>query len=410
MVAVARAAKPGQFVIVHFGSGRFLHTDWLGALAVRELMEGRSEAQVLDRVEEIEAGTRERAQTLIERLAMTGAMTAQPPLQSSRRWRLRRLAARLIGLALGVLAPIVRVIPDPILAWSFGILYSSPLVDHVWRSQRFAVLTNLRAGGYADRTQKWMFNVGRGSASFGPLTALFMYLGDAVLPGRLSQVVDRLFDQSTVHDLAARLRAAGPTVAVFLHGGLCAAVPNVLRARGHEVVRAVVGPTHGVNVSAGSGPIGSFFGDGPELTVDVSDPLAAAALVRHLKSGKNVYIGLDKLMFERKPAQVEMLGLRFPRNDGPAWLSVRSGCPVVLWTTHRSASGFVITASPAVYPDPSLPVDEQVAALSNRLYRYAEGAIRDHPEAWQAWSYLAAFMEVTPGNASQQALVASEGC
>jgi hypothetical protein len=87
-----------------------------------------------------------------------------------------------------------------------------------------------------------------------------------------------------------------------------------------------------------------------------------------------------------------MLGHAFPRNDGPAWLAVRSRRPVSLWTTHFSSRGVVLTTSEPIYPDDSLAPQDRVAKLSEQLYEQAEGRIRQHPEAWACWSYLSGVM------------------
>jgi hypothetical protein len=159
--------------------------------------------------------------------------------------------------------------------------------------------------------------------------------------------------------------------------------------------------THGINLREASGPLSNFFGDPPQMTVPDNVPLVAAkALLGHLKAGRSVYVALDNIMHVMDPmsgenhkpkplAEVEMLGHRFPRNDGPAWLAARTRHPLALWTTHCTRSGrVVITASPLVYPDPSLPIDRRVEAMSLQLYAYAEAAILEHPEAWRYWSHL----------------------
>jgi hypothetical protein len=159
--------------------------------------------------------------------------------------------------------------------------------------------------------------------------------------------------------------------------------------------------THGIYLSESSGPLSNFFGDAPQMAVADNDSLVATGtLLRNLKAGRSVYIALDNIIHVRdhktgelrKPKteiEVEMLGLRFPRNDGPAWLAVRSGRPLALWTTHCSPSGVVVlTGSQLIQQDLSLPIEERVAAMSQRLYACAEVAIRAHPEAWRYWSYL----------------------
>jgi hypothetical protein len=303
--------------------------------------------------------------------------------------QLRRLAALTIGLALSILGRVARVAPAAVLGLMFRVVPSSPVARHVWSCNRHRILNNLRASGYDDRPEPWLLDIGRRCAAEPPRNYAFMYLSTILSVERLGQVIERVFDRNSAGDLAGRLDAAGATIGVFLHGPLCVAVPNLLRTRGQEMVRVVVPRTHGINISELSRPLQDFFGDSPEQALDMTDHSTPGALLRHLEAGRSVYVALDELARGRRPAAViEMLGQRFPRNDGPAWLAVRSGRPVALCTTHCSRSGITITASPVVYPDLSLPVELRVAALSERLYAYAESAIRAHPEAWGCWNYL----------------------
>jgi hypothetical protein len=224
---------------------------------------------------------------------------------------------------------------------------------------------------------------------------LFLYLS-ALLPAKqLNRLVENLFDPDSVDEVVDCLRASGPIVGVFLHSPLCIAVPHALRNRGQQVVRIIIPCAHGINVSQRSGPLRDFFGESSEMAVELSPTSggltgSTGQLLRHLKAGRNVYVALD--VPDRKPAaEIEMLGRRFPRNDWPAWLAVRSGRPVVLWTTYASTSGITLTTSPLMHPDSSLPVGARVANLSERLYARAEAAIRDHPEAWTFTGHLTLF-------------------
>jgi lauroyl/myristoyl acyltransferase len=387
VLAVARPAGRGRYLVLHFGSG-LLRTDHLGALALRALIRGRSAADAMDLVERIETGAGGRARRLIDELDARGALSMVPPWQAARHWRTRRFAAWSIGLALSIAGPIVGLTPIPILARMFSFLTSTPMANHVWRSRRHEILRNLRTSGYAGESEQWLVDVGRASAACAPSNGLLIYLSAVMSSERLDRLVDRLIDRSAADDLARRMQAAGACVGVFLHTPLCVAVPNALRARGIDVVRTVTGHSHGVNVSASLGPLSAFFGDAPEMAVELADPLSASALVRNLKAGRSVHVALETVAGARKVAAVEMLGQLFSRNDGPAWLAVRSGRPLALWTTHGSPSGVVMTASQLLHPDPSLPVAARVAALSETLYIYAEATIRGHPGAWGGWSYL----------------------
>ena len=384
VAALARSPRRGEYAVFHFGSGSFFRTDRLGAMATRALIDGRPGSEAMDLVEGIDAGAGERARRLICLLGSTGGMNVVKP----RRRRSRRLAALSTGMVLSAIAPLVRVAPTRLLAWMFKMWPSSPIARHAWRSSRATVINNLEASGYADRNQAWLRDVGSRCVAEASRNYLFNFVGIANSGPRLDRLVERLFDRQSLDELAHRLRSAGPVIGVYLHGPLQVAVPNALRTRGLDTIRVVVPITHGINVEGSSGRLGDFFGDSSGAAVEESDPNASGALLRHLKAGRNLHLALDKLAGDAaKGAKVEMLGHCLPRNDGPAWLAVQSGRPAALWTTHNSRAGVVITPTPLLYPDPALPVKLRVADLSQRLYTYAESAIREHPEAWTCWTY-----------------------
>lgn len=386
VLVVARSARRKEYVVVHLASGSFFRTDWLGAVTMRALIKGCSGGRAMDLVERIEAGAGERARQLICQLDSQHAMTLERPTANGRR-RLHRIAALVIGLGLDIVGPLVRVAPTGVLAWTFKVWPASPIARYVWRSSRPTVINGLRASGYAGRTDEWLLHVGRSCTADATRNYLFNYVSVAIPAQRREGLVNRLFDRDSLEELAIRLQAAGPVIGVFLHTPLCVAVPNALRARGHDAVRVVVLRTHGINVMQSSGRLGDFFGESSEMAVEESGPNASGALLRHLEAGRSVHLALDKLPGEGKTAQVEVMGHRLARNDGPAWLAAHSGRPIALWTTHNSPSGVVVTASPLLYPDLKLPVKHRVAALSQRLYAYAEAVIREHPEAWTLWTH-----------------------
>jgi peroxiredoxin len=342
-LAVARSYRKGEYVVIALRSGRFMRTDVLGAVAVRSLMDGRSGAETMAMIEHLEAGAGERARWLICMLGGKGAMTFWPPARSRLQAGLRRLVSSSAGLAMNAAIRVAGVMPIVILV----------------RLYRMAPRRLVAASS----------------------NGLFLFLSLIVTPERLNRLACRLFDRSSVQELAERLKTSDTSIAVFLHGELCAALPNALHAVHREIVRAIEPWQHGVSVSATSDKQPRFFGETAEMCVDVANPLGTASLLRHLKTRHTVYLGLDTWS-KRSEGVVEVLGHAFPRNDGPAWLAVRSGCPVSLWTTYASHSGVVIKTYPAIHPDPRMLVPERVVDVSNRLYADADAAIRAHPEAW----------------------------
>jgi hypothetical protein len=383
VVAVGRSARRGEYIVAHFGSGTFYRTDRIGAAAIRVLIHGRSHLEAIARAEAMEPGAGERALFLIDRLGTKGAMQrTYPQLSRGRRW-LRRQIAVCAGIGMGVAAPFVRLVPLAILTRMLRSLPSTRTGHRTWQVTRRNVVPGFQSN---PATAPKRPNPQRNH--------LFMYASTLLPAGRLEQLANRVFDVTSVDATAGQIKASGPVVGAFLHSPLCVAVPIVLRTRGCEVIRVVAPSAHGINVSQASGPLGDFFGESTRTYVELSDSNGAmtavtGSLLRHLKAGRNVCIALDVPAPERQmAAEIEMLGHRFPRNDWPSWLAVRSGRPIALWTTHWSPSGIVLTSSEAIYPDPGLPTDRRVAELSQRLYALAEAAVLEHPEAWTFLGHL----------------------
>src|SRR4029077_13737384 len=225
MMVVARSARSREYAVVYVSSGSFFRTDRLGALAVRALIGGRSDVEAMQMVERIEAGAGERARRLIDVFDDWSAMTSAPP-SAIRMMRLRRLVAISTGWALGVAAPLVKVMPTTLLARLCGTM---PLVDrYIWKSTRLAVQHNLRESGYARGTVAELLAVSRLCTAAPPRNYAFMYLGIALPSDRLKRVVGRLFDRESVDILAARVEAARGVVWRFLHGRAERGRPNRL--------------------------------------------------------------------------------------------------------------------------------------------------------------------------------------
>ena len=387
-VAVARSAKAGEYVVAHFSSGTFFRIDALGAQAVRALVDGASDLEAMQLVEERETGAGQRLKPLIDHLFVRAAMTSEPPARSGARWAIRRRASPAIGTAMSMLAPFVRFAPTRWLAWVYRALPSTPIGRHVWRSCRFTIVDNLRASGFGDHPEPWLRKTSQQIAACTPGDWFFLYMTIALSPARLERFVSRVFDAAGVADLASRLRAEGPAVITYMHGPLSPALPNALRALGVHVVRTTKGDAHGVNVSDKAGPLSSFFAETPDMAVDLADENAAQAMLQHLGRDHSIYISLDKVASPRATAEIGLLGQRFSRNDEPAWLAVRSGRPVILVNTFYSGRKIGIDVYPTLYPQPGEQPEADVERISTRLYQYGESALRAHPESWACWTYM----------------------
>jgi hypothetical protein len=110
-------------------------------------------------------------------------------------------------------------------------LPAAPMTRHVWRSGRNTIEANLRASGYADMAPSWLRQTALGCAAFAPVNGFFMFLGTVLSGNRLELLANRVVETTSADALAAQVEQSGPVVGVFLHSGLCAVVPNVLRSR-----------------------------------------------------------------------------------------------------------------------------------------------------------------------------------
>jgi hypothetical protein len=386
---LAVTSIPGRttYLVLHLGSGT-MRTDRLGILVIRALTEGKPVDEAIAAVENMEPGAGERAGELIDQLALRGALTNRPPWMRKRQWRSRRLIGWVMGGFLGVACRAAYRMPIRTLAWTFNLFVAGPGTLHMWRSRKRDILGSLRASGYDELPASDVAALGRRSAACGPANGLLLFLSLVMPRDRFLALVDRLVDRESMAAEAERLAATGGAVGVFLHTPLIVSVPHALRVRGVAVVRTVTGNSHGLNVSAKSGPMVDFFGDPTEMVVEVHDGLDSATLVRHLKAGRVVQIALETVAPGRQGARVNLMGHVVARNDGPAWLAVRSGCPLTLWTTRRTSTGAALESSSLLYPDPAIPAGLRVAELSERLYRKAEDAIRRHPSEWGGWGFL----------------------
>lgn len=388
VIAVARSPLRGEYLVFHPNSGTSFRTDHLGARAVQALLEGRSNHDAIELVERIEPGAGKGARRLIAGMDVIGALTPLPSPLTSRRWFLRRLATKAIGLALGVAVQLAWTAPTSLMVWIYRTLPASPLGRRVWLANRRAIIENLKASGYATQSERWLNAVSWGCTVSLWTNRYWWYLTLAISPKRLGRVLDRLVDRDSFEDLAHRLRKNGPAVVVFLHEPLTVALPNALRSRGVDMIRTIRARAHGAMVSQRS-KFSHYFGDPPENVVNVDDPLVTGIMLRHLKAGRSVYIALDRVASGKTAADVEMVGHRIPRNDGPAWLAVRTGRPLVFVSSHLTPSRTVrIRTYPTLCPDASLVTELRVSDLSERLYAYADCAVREHPEGWSGWAYL----------------------
>jgi lauroyl/myristoyl acyltransferase len=126
-------------------------------------------------------------------------------------------------------------------------------------------------------------------------------------------------------------------------------------------------------------------------SVEITSPMAVKSLVRLLRAGRVVALAFDvpppSGAQGSPPRRIHFLDQEVPRYDTAAWLSTRTGKPILFGSIHREGNWLVIDFSAPLLPNQDLAPSEQVADLTTRLYGTAEQIIRRHPAAWLVWSY-----------------------
>jgi lauroyl/myristoyl acyltransferase len=211
-----------------------------------------------------------------------------------------------------------------------------------------------------------------------------------VLPEQaLSRLLERIVEARGLAALEATLRETDGAIVATMHNELYITLLGALGLRG---VRATTIVDEGSAVLALEDDRGieEYF-----PFVDIVDSKVAMAikqLLEKLTAGRSILLAFDappqhEATAENLPS-IEFLGQHVWRFDGAAWLAVRAGKPIVFLGTRRVGRRVVFEPSAPLYPDAALTRKEQVAELTARMYCAGEGFIRQHPEAWLAWSYL----------------------
>lgn len=380
----------GRYVLVHPGSSVILITDTPGARAVMRLIRGHSETAVRAWAESRLAGAGERVGQLVDRLDTIGAITTDCPRRGVR-WRVRSSLSLLMGHALTLASVTVPRLPLPLLRLMFDALPFTPLVARTVGQIQPYVDANLCASGYADTRDEWRCAIARSCAAASARTFFLMYLALVLAPGKLRRLLHMLFDMESFAAMDHTLRTSGGGIVAGLHTSLYVGIIPLLGAAGWESAVLADITALGANVANELPPGLDIYGQYAAI-LDSHARMVGKDLLECLRAGK-----LAVLAFDAPPqgttdgAAVRSISLlRQPVNrfDGPAWLAVRSGKPIVFVATYRRGRKTVIAVQPPLYPDLDLPRRAQVEDLTARLYGVAELFLRQHPEAWMAWCYL----------------------
>ena len=68
--------------------------------------------------------------------------------------------------------------------------------------------------------------------------------------------------------------------------------------------------------------------------------------------------------------------------DGYARIAVRAKLPLVMGYGMRTKDGILARLHPPFYPDPSLPTQQAIIDLVQRVMNEFEGLVRAYPEQW----------------------------
>ncbi|MBM3192418.1 MAG: lysophospholipid acyltransferase family protein, partial [Chlamydiae bacterium] len=102
---------------------------------------------------------------------------------------------------------------------------------------------------------------------------------------------------------------------------------------------------------------------------------------RALKQGKFLGIVGDQGMPESGFLST-FLGRRAWTSPAPAILAYRAKCPLMVATTVRKKGKYYIHYSDPLYPDLTLPLEEETAFLMQKALRLFEESVKKNPEQW----------------------------
>ena len=379
----------GGVVLVHPGSSVILLTDALGSRAVARLICGYSEQDVRVWVEAQQQGAGLRVASLVDRLDTIGAITTEAP-RGDLRWRIRSALSLLLGRALTLASLVIPLLPFAVLRALLVLLPFTPLVARTVGQIQPYVDANLRASGYSCTRQRWRYGIARSCAAASARTFFMMYLALVLAPERLYRLTAMLFDAESFRELERTLRDTGGGVVTSLHTGLYTGVIPLLGASGWASAVLADTTSLGANVGDDTPPALEVYGRYATI-LNSHSSMAGKALLARLCAGQLALLAFDA------PAQdvvaaatlpcIGFMGRPMYRFDGPAWLAARSGKPLVFEATYQRGGKTVISVWPPLYANPDLPRRAQIEDLTARLYATAEAFLRQHPEAWMAWSY-----------------------
>ena len=381
----------GGYVLLHPGSSVTLLTDVLGARAAIRLIRGQSASDVCAWAEARLPGAGARVARLVDRLDTIGAITSGVP-RHDLRWHLRRSLSLLAGPLLTMASLLVPYLPVVLLRALLTALPYTPLVARTVGQIEPYVSANLQASGYAHTSASWRQSIARSCAAASARTFFAMYLALVLPPRKLLRLTAACFDLESFATLERVLRESDGAVLACLHTSAYIGFLPLLHAAGWETV--TIADVASLSATVGSDPLAglSIYHRYTTAIVDSRAPMSGRALLKHVLTGKLATIAFDVPPSESGDAArmptISFLGRRLYRFDGPAWLALHSGKPIVFTATYQRGHRTAIYTRPPLLPAPNLPRQSRVADLSARLYEAGETFLRAHPDAWMAWCYL----------------------
>lgn len=103
--------------------------------------------------------------------------------------------------------------------------------------------------------------------------------------------------------------------------------------------------------------------------------------MRALKEGKFFGIVGDQA-FPTSPYSYPLFGTRAWTASTPALLAYKTNCPIVVGTTKRIGHHYHVSSSRPIWPDPSVPMKEDVYRMMDQAMSLLEKSFQEIPEQW----------------------------
>ncbi|MDB5075057.1 MAG: Bacterial lipid biosynthesis acyltransferase [Chloroflexi bacterium] len=384
-LVVIRPRRKGWYLVLHPRSAAVIFTDALGAHAVRLFLLGHGVSDIAVKVERRAAGAGARWQRMAAALYEMGTTGPQVPNRSMR-WWVRRAGTLAFSSGMSILSDSLRHLPVWLLRGMFEAAPATPLGKRAHAHLQPFIVANLCASEFAARSPDWQLYVA-GAVTAATIRCRFVEYLMLVLPqSKLGHFFQSISNERSMHRVVQELQTDDGCILVGLHTEqFYTAIFNVCRAAPVAILADIALHEHSIAARRDlpSLPFARYVGKDSRM--------AGRTLIDWLRAGKIVLLAFDipppPTSSGTKIETVSFLGQDIARFETAAWLSMRTGKPIRFISSYRQGRRLMMEVSSPISPATDVSPTQQIASLTEHVYKEAERFLHKHPESWLVWSY-----------------------